>query len=327
MEPLVEIVHDQLIERRSRLVDAAEHAADRASLDALIRDVDAALERVGHGEYGLCERCHGAIEAERLLADPLTRVCLDCLPPHERRALERDLEMAAQIQAGLLPPPEVRHGSWDAAYRYQPARTVSGDYCDIVPAGGGQLHFLLGDVSGKGIAASMVMTQLHAMFRALIPLQLPLAELVGRASRMLCESTLSTQYATLVCGTLDEAGGVSLCNAGHPAALLLCDAGVTRLESTGMPLGMFCTEEYSLACATMAPGDTLLVYTDGVTEASDGQGSEYGLERLLDLAARYRCQPIHGLLDACMADLRAHRGVAPVHDDFTLLAIQRVAQS
>jgi sigma-B regulation protein RsbU (phosphoserine phosphatase) len=321
MEPMLDLIQEQLADRRNRLAAAAAHSHDRAALDGLLRDVDAALARVESGTYGVCESCHGAVEPERLLSDPLTRVCLDCLSPAELRALERDIETAAKIQTGLLPPSEVSHGVWSAAYRYQPARLVSGDYCDLLPTPDGRLHFLLGDVAGKGIGASMVMAQLHAMFRTLMPLDLPLVEIVGRASRLLCESTISTHYATLVCGTLEPSGALSLCNAGHPPGLLVHEHDVTCLESTGLPLGMFCDGQYTVAQASMGPGDTLLLYTDGVTEAPDAAGTEYGGNRLLDVVRRHRCDPLSTLLDACVADVAAHRGAAPVHDDLTLMAL------
>ncbi len=324
MEPVLDLIHEQLSDRRSRLAAAADRVADRTALDGLLLEVDDALARVSTGSYGLCDHCHGPIETDRLLSDPLTRLCLDCLSPAELRALERDIETAAQIQAGLLPPSAISHGSWEAAYRYHPARLVSGDYCDIVPAGDGRLHFFLGDVAGKGIAASMVMAQLHAMFRTLMPLDLPLVDIVGRASRLLCESTLSTQYATLVSGTLEPSGAVSLCNAGHPAALLVREEDVVCLESTGMPLGMFCTQAYAVAQASMAPGDTLLLYTDGVTEAQNAAGEDYGVARLLDLARQRRRDTLAVLLDACLEDVRTHRGLASPHDDITVMAVRRV---
>lgn len=316
------IVQEQLAHRRQKL-RAAAGAANRASIEALLGEVDAAIERLAHGSYGLCDTCREPIETDRLLADPLTRVCLDHLSSSERRALEQDLELAVRIQTGLLPAQDGRFGPWRTAYRYHPARAVSGDYCDILPGPDGGLHFLLGDVSGKGIAASMVMAQLHAMFRTLMPLGLPLAEVVERGSRLLCESTLPTQYATLVCGTAKPTGEIAICNAGHPAALLVRDGEVDRLESTSLPIGMFCNQTFTLLQESVAPGETILLYTDGVTEMMDVEGAEYGLDRLLDLVARHRRNPLDTLLDACLADLAAHRGHASAHDDVTLMAIHR----
>jgi sigma-B regulation protein RsbU (phosphoserine phosphatase) len=325
MEPAMDLIHAQLHERRERLATAAAQVADRGPLDALVAEVDAALARAADGTYGVCEVCHTDIGAERLLSDPLVRVCLDCLPPAELRALERDLETAARIQAALLPPASLRHGPWESAYRYVPARHVSGDYCDLVPGVDGRLCFMLGDVAGKGIAASMVMTQLHAMFRTLMPLDLPLAEIVGRAGRLLCESTLASHYATLVCGTIDAGGALAICNAGHPAALLLRPHGIVCLESTGLPLGMFCAEQYGVTTATLEAGDTLVIYTDGVTEAANAAGEEFGMARLREVAARHRTATPSAFIDACLAEVAAHRGPAPAADDVTIMAIRRAS--
>jgi sigma-B regulation protein RsbU (phosphoserine phosphatase) len=144
--------------------------------------------------------------------------------------LEHDLELATRIQRGLLPDPAQALDGWEFAYHYQPARIVSGDYCDIVAADGA-MYFLLGDVSGKGVAASMLMSHLHAMVRALISVGLPLSALLERASRVFCESTLPMHYATLVCGRATADGEVEICNAGHVPPIVVRAGGITLLEA------------------------------------------------------------------------------------------------
>src|SRR6185369_7803679 len=104
---------------------------------------------------------------------------------------------------------------------------------------GSDLYFALGDVSGKGVAASMLMAKLHAVLRSLIPLSLSVDQLTERASRLFGESTLPGQYATLICGRASANGEVSLCNAGHPPALLNRDGRIASISATGLPLGMF----------------------------------------------------------------------------------------
>ena len=219
----------------------------------------------------------------RLIANPLTRLCIDHLSAKEQRALEDDLELAAQIQTGLLPLPSQKIDGWEIAYHYQPAGIVSGDYCDLISSDDQSLLFVLGDVSGKGVAASMLMAHLQAMFRTLISIKLPLEEIVERASRVFCESTLPTHYATLVCGKADTSGGIEICNAGHLPPLLLRQGTVQSIEATGLPIGMFCNEHFSVSRFQMEKGDTLFLYTDGLSESRDGAGSEYGVERLSSL--------------------------------------------
>src|SRR6266542_3229834 len=106
------IVRDQLFDRRQKLETALVKFSESGRLRQLLQEVDAALDRLGAGSYGLCEVCHDPVEAERLIADPLARFCIDHLSPHEQRMLERDLEMAARIQAELLPQPDSAFGSW-----------------------------------------------------------------------------------------------------------------------------------------------------------------------------------------------------------------------
>ncbi|MEA2446340.1 MAG: phosphoserine phosphatase RsbU/P, partial [Thermoleophilales bacterium] len=220
IEPLI---RQQLIDRREKLNDAASTFHRPAELSRLLAEVDAALERMDRGVFGICEVCNDYVETERLIADPLTRFCLDHLSEKGQRLLEQDLELAAQIQNGLLPPRNQQIDGWEVAYHYQPAGPVSGDYCDYLSGEDQSLHFALGDVSGKGVAASMLMAHLHAMFHTLASINLPLDQTVERASRVFCESTLPTQYATLVYGRGLPTGRIEICNAGHLPPLLMHD--------------------------------------------------------------------------------------------------------
>ena len=171
-------IRHELRSRQQRLADAMVNFGESPQLRRLLSDVDVALAHLDRGTYGICETCHDPIEPDRLMADPLIRFCLDHLTPEEQEALQRDLDLAAKIQTGLLPKPELFFRSWQVARYYQAAGPVSGDYCDLVAAEDGNVYFMLGDVSGKGVAAAMLMTQLHAMMRALIPLQLSLKEII-----------------------------------------------------------------------------------------------------------------------------------------------------
>ena len=291
----------------------------------LLEEVDAALQRMERGTYGLCEVCHDPVETERLIANPLARLCLDHLTPVEQRALEDDLELAAQIQTGLLPQPSQKIDGWEVAFHYQPAGLVSGDYCDLISSEDESLHFVLGDVSGKGVAASMLMAHLQAMFRTLISSKLPLDQILERASRVFCESTLPTHYATLVCGKTSTGGDVEICNAGHLPPLLVHEGSVRSIEATGLPVGVFCSERFSVNRFQMKKGDTLFLYTDGFSETLDGVGSEYGKERLSRLLSENLRASPKVLIEICLRELNAYRGGNRPTDDLTLMALQRVA--
>ncbi|MGE5199694.1 MAG: PP2C family protein-serine/threonine phosphatase, partial [Rhodospirillaceae bacterium] len=183
-------LREQLSVRRRQLDAVIASGIAQPPLQALLNEVDEALARVDAGSFGLCDACHDPIETDRLLADPLVRLCLDHLTRSEASALERDLELARKVQESLLPSSPYDSSAWRMAYQYRPAGIVSGDLCDVVSGCGGDRYFLLGDAAGKGVAASMLMTQMHGIFRALIPAGLPLGLLVERASGLLCDSTL-----------------------------------------------------------------------------------------------------------------------------------------
>jgi sigma-B regulation protein RsbU (phosphoserine phosphatase) len=272
--------------------------------------------------FGVCETCHDPIEPERLAADPLTQFCLDHLTPVEQRALEHDLELASRIQREMLPRSDVRVEGWDVAYHYQPAGTVSGDYCDLIPGNSDDVYFLVGDVAGKGVAAAMLMSHLSALLRTLITLGLPLGQMMERANRVFCESTLPAHYATLVCGRVSSSGEMEVCNAGHPPPLLLHGDDIVRLDATSVPVGMFCGGRFSSRTVSVAPGDTLLLYTDGLPEAQDQAGLEYGIDRLVSLALSSSREP-EALVAACVRDLAAFRGAPGADDDLTVFAISR----
>ncbi|PWT89328.1 MAG: hypothetical protein C5B55_11590 [Blastocatellia bacterium] len=316
------LLRDQLIDRRQRLEAATATAPSESELMELLEEVDAALDRMDQGTYGLCVACHDPIETDRLLADPLTRFCLGDLTPKQQHDLEDDLRLAAQIQEGLLPQNHKHIEGWQVAFHYQPAGMVSGDYCDFIDGDNNSIHFVLGDVSGKGVAASMLMAHLHAMFRTLASIKLPLGQMVEQASRVFCESTLPTQYATLVCGRVDTDGSLELCNAGHLPPLLVSNGKVNQLEATGLPLGMFGSESFQVTKLKLEPGDTLFLYTDGLSECTDVDGSEFGLERLSKLIDASQSQSPNDLINTCCDEVRKFAGKPP-SDDLTLMAIRR----
>lgn len=314
-----------LLDRRQKLQTAIQESREKDQLMRLLQEVDSTLEHMDKGTYGLCEVCNEPIEKERLIANPLVRTCLDHLTPDQQSALEQDLNLAWRIQSQMLPRQNLSIPGWEINYHYEPAGPVSGDYCDVVipKPKSEELFFLLGDVSGKGVAASILMSNLHAIFRSLIAFDLPVDKLVLQANRVFCESTLSTDYATLVCGKISRTGEVELCNAGHPPALLVRKNEVVKLEATGLPLGLFSSGEYRVKKIQLLSGDTLLLYTDGLTEAQDKSNAEYGEERLVRfLKGHYHLAP-QALTTACLDDMWAFLSGSQRTDDLTLMVIRR----
>jgi sigma-B regulation protein RsbU (phosphoserine phosphatase) len=318
-------VRDELLERRERLAHMAVTVRE-SQLVELLRQVDSALERLDGGTWGQCALCLGAVEGDRLEADPLLTVCLECLSPAERKALERDLETAARVQAALLPPRQLAHDGWEVSLLWEPLGPVSGDHYDLLrPRREDEpLHLVVGDVAGKGVAASLLQSHLHALLRTLAAPELSLAALLARANRLLCEVTLPAMYATLLAARLYPGGRVELASAGHPRPLFADRRGVRPVEGAGLPLGLFCEAEYVSRDLQLAPGDTLLLYTDGWTEAATDEG-EYGIGRAAAILRRVKDRPLADLLAACRRDMEEFLGGAPRGDDLTLLALRRVA--
>jgi len=331
MQPMLEEqFRTDLADRRARLVEAVTREPEAHDYRALLTEVDAALARMEAGTYGLCETCHDPIEADRLSADPLLRRCIDHLTAGERRVLEQDLELASRIQLGLLPPRDLTALGWEIAYHFEPFGHVGGDYCDVVQPEqpGGGLYFLLGDVSGKGVAASLLMSNLHATIRSLSIAGLTVEQLLTRANRLFCQNTLETHYATLVCGRSLAPGAIELANAGHwPVAHVSRDR-VEFIDSSGLALGMFCASEYRHREVRLGPGDLLVLYSDGLTEARNRADEEYGTERLaahLGGLARRPGLTARDVTSACVRDLAAFRGGAPASDDLTIMVVRRLS--
>jgi phosphoserine phosphatase RsbU/P len=311
-----------LIDWRKRLETAIGESDEGSNLASLLSEVDSALHRMQTGASGICEECHERIEDDAT-KDPIARFCLDCLNAKEQRALQHDLDNVSLVQYSLLPAQDLSVDGWRAYNHYEAAGPVSGDYCDLVSNESGDLFFLLGDVSGKGIAASMLMAHLHAIFRSLITLDLPVDQLVARANEVFTDCTMPAYYATLVCGRARRSGSIELCNAGHCPPLLISKSGVTSFDATGLPIGIFCREQYSAREFQMQPGDSFLLYTDGLTESRSVYDAEYGADRLSRvIGPKYSLAP-QALTAACIEDARLFRGGQPKPDDLTVMVIQR----
>lgn len=321
-------LREQLEKRRTELASAVSSAEASALAEPFLEilgEVNSALQRMDDGTYGICPTCNETVEKERLLADPLVRFCLDHLTSGEQRALERDMELAGKIQRGLLPETDLRFKDWRVHYQYKPAGLVSGDYCDLISQsnGDGKLVFLFGDVAGKGVAAALLMSHLHGMFRSLSGVGLELDGLLERANHVFCESTIAGQYATLICGRAGESGKVEIASAGHFPALVVEKNGVRKIASTGVPLGMFAKSRYAIERVVLEAGDSLVLYTDGISEAANSKGEEYGVARIMSVAGERHGWVPQELLAACLKDVNSFSSGARQADDQTMMVIHR----
>jgi sigma-B regulation protein RsbU (phosphoserine phosphatase) len=282
-----------------------------------------------------CIVCGMDLDPNSKVCRDLVAVCLECLSDGQRRELEQDLVRAVGVQRALLPQNHLETHGWQISWLWEPLGTLSGDHIDILAATCADdsdkqcTHLILGDVVGKGVAASLLQSHLHALFRALAVPDLRVGDLMTRANAVFATATAAANYATLVALRLQSGGCVELANAGHPRPLLADRRGVRPVEASGLPLGLFPTTEYCERAGRtlhLSPGDTLLLYTDGWTEAApDDEGlDEYGIGRAGAVLRRSAALPLPELLAACRDDMDAFLSGKPRGDDLALVGVRWV---
>lgn len=242
----------------------------------------------------------------------------------ERRAAH-ELAIARQVQAGLFPQSMPALGSLDYAGACIPAHAVGGDYYDFLSLGPGRLGLVIGDVMGKGMAAALLMANLQANLRSQVAFALDEPRrLLESVNRLFCENSPESAFASLFFADYhDPTGGLRYVNCGHLCALLLRrDGTLDRLEATSTVLGLFRQWECSVRECRLEPDDLLALYTDGVTEAFDEAGEEFGEQRLVDALRRHRDRPPAALLASVVDEVRVF-SPREQHDDLTLIVARR----
>lgn len=245
----------------------------------------------------------------------------------DKLGLKGDLEVARQIQFGLLPFEPFSQDGFSIATAMRPANTVGGDYFDVIDIGPGRIAVVVGDVAGKGMPAALLMALLQGSLHTLLSAGLRGPELVAKLNVHLCASLPSNRLITLFYAELDTASGdLSYVNAGHNPPFLLLSAGSSkRLEPNGMALGVITDAAFTAAEAPLAPGDRLLLYTDGLTEAANAADDEFGEARLLAVLEARRGMNGNGLIADVMAEVLRFCGPVRPRDDMTLLSLTREA--
>ncbi|HEY1251042.1 MAG TPA: PP2C family protein-serine/threonine phosphatase [Thermoanaerobaculia bacterium] len=240
----------------------------------------------------------------------------------EQERLERDVRIAQEVQARLFPrmAPQIPNLQCQGVCR--PARGIAGDYYDFVTLDGGHAGIAVADVAGKGLPAALLMASLQAALRSLVSRANEAPAVLARdLNAQLCELTEPTRFATLFWGVFDERGRtLNYVNAGHNAPLLMRKAGaVDRLAAGGRPLGVFPDSEYRMDSVSLAAGDVLVVYTDGVTEAPDAEEREFGEERLLESVRANEDRPVDEICRGVLKAVDAYQAGLPQQDDMTLV--------
>ena len=241
---------------------------------------------------------------------------------HHLQEQEREIAEAKAIQERLLPREIPQMAGYEIATSWQSARIVSGDYFDVLALGEDMLGLCIADVAGKGIPAALLMSNLQAAVRGLSSPSLAPDLLCNGLNSLVWKNTHTDRFITLFYAQLDGSGGrLRYANAGHNPPLVVRAGGShERLEEGGGVLGVFETQDFDLGTVDLAPGDRLVLFTDGVTEASNREGEEFGEQRLLSLLKENRALPANALKEKIAAAISEFSG-GHLADDATLLIL------
>lgn len=239
--------------------------------------------------------------------------------------LERELQLAFEVQQRLMPRGSASRVGWDVAAHWRPAREVSGDFYDVLDVGE-DLGLVVADVADKGMPAALFMAVVRSLLRASVGTDRSPAEAVAQTNRWACRDASDGTFVTLWYGQFARDGRLRYVNGGHnPPLLLRADGGVERLARTGILVGWDPEATFGEVDLVLEPEDVILAYTDGVTEALAPDGAEYGEERLLAVASGARGGGAHAVRDAVRSDLERFTDGADPYDDVTLVVVRRVA--
>jgi len=284
--------------------------------------IDETLEKIKDGTFGVCKLCHEAVESQLLQMDYTSAVCLGHFSDEELRQLESELELSQVIQLGLLPKEVPSIKGLNIAAFSRPAQIVGGDYFDFVDFKDGTHGFVMADVSGHGVSAGMFMSSLQTAFQTLVPDADSPLSVLERINRLYIHNINFTTFVTIFLGKYDPQTRImSYANAGHNSAYLyrLATNEEIWLRPTGPAIGLM--ERFSIHTeeVVMEPGDTLLLYTDGITEAANHQGMLWGEDRLADIIRQNVDLSAEQLIQKILKSLKEYTDGIPFVDDVTLV--------
>jgi sigma-B regulation protein RsbU (phosphoserine phosphatase) len=258
-----------------------------------------------------------AIENSRLLSSLAEEAA-------RRERFNRELEIAREVQERLFPQSYPSIPGLDCAGHCRPAQGVGGDYYDFVALPEGRLGIAVGDVSGKGISAALLMASLRASLRGqTLGGPADLAALMCNVNALLYEASAANRYATFFYAQFDPRDRtLAYVNAGHNPPVVLRGAEVLRLEADGPVVGLLPQAQYGQSALVLSPGDILLAYTDGISEAMTMDDEEWGEERMIAAAQAYRGLPAGQMIERMIAAADAFAAGAPQHDDMTLVVVK-----
>jgi phosphoserine phosphatase RsbU/P len=259
----------------------------------------------------LARECATVIENARLFA-----------AARAKSRLDHEIEIASQIQRHLLPKSFPDSPTLQICGTTLACLSVGGDCFDVFELSGGRYGFFIGDISGKGISAALLATLLQGVFFTTAALDIPLTETVSRVNKYLCERSIEERYATLFYGVLDPSGKLEYVNAGHvPPLLRRRDGSLDALPAESVPVGMFADAVFLSSTIQLAPNDVLVIYTDGVTEASNIHNELFDETRLRTILQAFEGASGNDLARAITNGMREFTQGAPQNDDITMLVV------
>jgi serine phosphatase RsbU (regulator of sigma subunit)/anti-sigma regulatory factor (Ser/Thr protein kinase) len=240
-----------------------------------------------------------------------------------RQRFEQELEVARLIQQNFLPKELPDLPGWQVAAYYQPAREVGGDFYDVIPLPDGRVGFVVGDVTDKGVPAALVMSATRSVLRASAQRLIEPGIVLERVNEHLCPDMPEKMFVTCLYGVLDPASGLlRFANAGHDVPYVKTAEGVEELRARGMPLGLMPGMEYEEKEAVLAPGESVLLHSDGIVEAHDPDREMFGFPRLKETVADAPGGQL--LIDRVLRDLAGFTGPgAEQEDDITMVTLER----
>lgn len=296
---------------------------ENEEIEEIINKHDQVLASIDEGNFGKCTKCNGHVEIEQLELDFTKCICFDHYSPNQIQILERDLQLAANVQKHLLPQeiPEIS-GIKLAAFT-EPAQIVGGDYFDFYKYSDSMLGIALADVMGKGLSASMLMSNLQASLRILWPEYSEFNLLAARLNELFRYNLKLVKFISLILLKIDvKSKRITYCNAGHHPPMILdtSSGSIEWLNPTGPAIGLTHTSKFLSKEVPYKEGDLLLLYTDGVVEARNKQNEEYGEERLSEFLLSNKHRTEKEILAEIRKDLKMY--AETFHDDTTSIIIK-----
>jgi sigma-B regulation protein RsbU (phosphoserine phosphatase) len=281
---------------------------------------------VGDDQYILSVSVDPIAQSEDLMASlGILRHAVDQKLRQER--FVSVLNEARQIQMSILPRRSPRRGEFDIAGFTVPAEIVGGDFFDFIPVTDRIHGIAIADASGHGLPAALQVRDVYTGLRMGVARDFKIVRTVERLNRIIHQSRMTTKFVSLFYGEIEEEGNFIYVNAGHPPPLHFHAKGVTTLKQTGMVLGPSATASYSRGFLGLEPGDALLLYTDGMTEAADPKGREFGIERLKKAFLSMKEKPADEIVRALVEKVGEYVRVRVPEDDRTVVVVKRMSRA